>query len=68
MHKSLQPLHVDPPVTRESILAAKLAQLTERAKVTAETGYVFPPDPDFLIDPLVQWTLGISAAAAALKR
>ena len=46
MPNSLQPLHQNPPVTRESVEAAKLAQQRERAEVTRLTGVTFPPDDD----------------------
>lgn len=36
--------HFDPPVTAESIAAAKLAQLRERAEVTRLTGVRFTAD------------------------
>ena len=67
MSKTLQPLHTDPPVTLESILAAKLAQLQERAQVTADTGQVFPIEP-FIADELAQWELGLNYARLALRK
>jgi hypothetical protein len=39
---------LDPPVTRESILAAKMAQLTDRERVRRETGAAITDDGDLL--------------------
>lgn len=65
MSKSLHPLHQAPPVTSESIIAAKLYQLQQRALVTQETGHVFPCEPGFIADELAEWELGLNYARLA---